>query len=184
MKTYIRTNGRLIVQVLDFRDERFSEIVENINLLGFIEVELTDEIVDAIAAGTKLDYVDGRIETHSPTAEELIETFTVTRNRIITAIEAHDKSGAVNGFSIAVPGAEPVTMWLDRETRAGLERAIATDRALGREMTVIWYEGPPPVRFELPIALAEGLLLRLEAYDYTAGYPLRPEFDLQIPEAE
>ncbi len=122
------------------------------------------------------------------------------RERVVAAIEAHDKGPAVNSFTVG-----GISMWLDRETRAGLERAIATDETLGREMTSIWYEGSPPIEFKLPVEMAKGMLLQLEAYakeafnrtqshkaavyalgtareieayDYTAGYPDKLEFNL------
>ncbi len=163
-------------------------------------VEITSaywhELIDGQAQGK-------RIVTNAEGYPILVtgpQTVDEWKAKIIAAIEAHDKSDAVNGFTV-----DGLSMWLDRETRAGLERAIATDEALGNEMTSIWYEGPPPVEFKLPVAMAKGMLLRLEAYaketfnrtqshkatvyafdtakeieayDYTAGYPEKLTFNL------
>jgi hypothetical protein len=155
---------------------------------------IPEPVVPGKRAVLRADFETGRVWF------DLVDTVEGVRARIIAAIEAHDKSPVVNSFSIG-----GLSMWLDRETRVGLERAIDTDQALGRETTVIWHEGTPPVRFELPIALAEGMLLQLEAYaketfnrtqshkaavyslatiaeieayDYTAGYPDKLVFDL------
>jgi len=134
---------------------------------------------------------------------ELEETADGARARVIRVIEAHDKSEAVNSFSI---GGQ--RMWLDREERASLSRTIAIETAAGEATFSMWAAGSPPVRFDIPVAVASAMLnavesyakatynvtqghiaalyalasiAEIEAYDYTSGYPPRLEFNLEAP---
>lgn len=202
MKGYVRLEKEAIVQVLDPFDPRFEEVVVALKNQNYtlVEVDLTEDRINEIIAGGRFDYIDGQVVPRTPTAQELAELANAARQNKIADIEAHDKSEAVNSFTVA-----GLPMWLDRETRAGLSRAIETDKALGSETTVIWHDGvQPPMRFELPVAMAEGMLLQLEAYakatynrtqqhkaavynlktaaeieayDYTVGYPPKLEFN-------
>lgn len=128
-----------------------------------------------------------------------VETLEGVRKRIIGTIEAYDKSGAVNCFFVA-----GLPMWLDRDTRTSLARTISVDQEAGETSCSIWYEGPPPRPFNIPIEYALPMLDELEryakktynvtqshiaalyelntaeeieAYDYTAGYPDKLEFN-------
>ena len=130
---------------------------------------------------------------------ERIETLDGVRARVIAAIEAYDKSEAVNQFFVA-----GMPLWLDRDTRTSLARTIAVDQEAGEPTCSIWYEGPPPFEFKIPIDMAGPMLDALEryakacynvtqghiaalyaldtaadieAYDYRAGYPDKLEFN-------
>ena len=131
---------------------------------------------------------------------DLVETIEGFRARIITAIEAHDKSAAVNSFSVS-----GVAMWLDREQRTSLAHTIALAAEAGDDTFTMWAPGTPPVRFDIPVEMAGQMLnalelyakatynvtqghiasvyglatiAEIEAYDYTAGYPDKLEFNL------
>ena len=131
---------------------------------------------------------------------DLVETIDGARARIIAAIEAHDKSPAVNSFTVG--GA---AMWLDREERTSLARTIALAAGAGDATFSMWAPGTPPARFEIPVEMAGPMLdalelyakttynvtqghiaavyglatiAEIEAYDYTAGYPPQLEFNL------
>jgi hypothetical protein len=130
---------------------------------------------------------------------EMVETVDGARARVIAAIEAHDKSAAVNSFSV---GGMP--MWLDREERTSLARTIAIAATAGDPAFSMWAPGAPPQKFDIPIEAAGPMLdalelyakatynvtqghiaavyalataVEIEAYDYTAEYPDRLEFN-------
>lgn len=119
------------------------------------------------------------------------------REKVIANIEAHDKSDAVNSFTLA--GRQ---MWLDKETRVGLVNSINIEKSAGKETTSLWFDA---VQYEIPIDAALQMLAALElyaldcynitqahiasvkllddmgtleAYDYTAGYPDKLVFNL------
>lgn len=111
----------------------------------------------------------------------------------LAEIDAYDTSEAVNGFVL-----DGAMAWLDRNTRGGLARRLASEANDGREVTTLWLDTRS---FTLPIALAKALLDIVElyaadcfdvtarhkaavaamtdiesvrAYDHTSGYPDRP----------
>ena len=118
--------------------------------------------------------------------------------RLVAAdIDAYDKSSAVNEFFLGGR-----SMWLDDATRTRLAKRFDTDERDGKEVTRIVYEG---TAYTLPIQTARGLLYQLESYakkcfdrtnehqatvaalgsieavigyDYTTGYPPKPEFEV------
>lgn len=119
------------------------------------------------------------------------------REKVIAKIEAHDKSDAVNSFTLA--GRQ---MWLDKDTRVGLVNSINIEKSAGKETTSLWFDA---VQYEIPIDAALQMLAALElyaldcynitqahiasvkllddmgtleAYDYTAGYPDKLVFNL------
>ncbi len=151
-------------------------------------------VVPGHSAVLRADFETGRVWF------EMVETLDGARARIVARIEAHDKSAAVNGFTVG-----GVPMWLDREERASLARTIAIETAAGEDLFSMWAAGSPPVRFDIPIEMAGPMLDALEryakatynvtqghiaavyelatiaeidAYDYTAGYPAQLEFNL------
>ena len=130
---------------------------------------------------------------------ERVETLEGVRARVIAVIEAYDKSEAVNQFFVA-----GIPLWLDRDTRTSLARTITVDQESGEASCSIWYQGPPPVEFKIPIEYALPMLDQLEryakktynvtqshiaalyqlgtaddieAYDYKAGYPDKLKFN-------
>lgn len=201
MKTYIRTNGQTVIDVLDPRDERYGHIIANIDLDGFVQADITSAQLDQYNEGAAFDYVGGKIVPHQPTPEELAAALAEARRTKSAEIDAYDRSPAVNSFQI---GGAP--MWLDRDTRTSLSRTIALEAATGKTHSTIWYnEAEPPVCFDLPIPAMEAMLAALEvyakdafnvtqshkavlyelatvaeveAYDHTAGYPERLIFTL------
>lgn len=116
----------------------------------------------------------------------------------LVEIDAYDTSEAVNGFIL-----DGAMAWLDRDTRGGLARRLASEEAKGREMTTLWLDTRS---FTLPIALAKKLLDIIElyaadcfdttarhraavlamrdieevrSYDHTSGYPEHPVINTQ-----
>ena len=115
----------------------------------------------------------------------------------IRQIEDYDKSSAVNGFTY-----QGVPMWLDKNTRAGLKLRFEAEEAAGDENTTLWYGTQS---FTMPIASAKAMLNAIEVYaskcydktqehkatvnamrkadrviafDVTAGYPEKINFDV------
>lgn len=136
-----------------------------------------------IAAG----YTEHEAQQNTPTIEEV-------RQQKIAEIEAYDTSEAVNSFIL-----DGMAMWLPFELREKIRTRLPVEKDAGRDTTTLWY-GTTPV--ELPIELAGKLLDRIElyaadcydvtarhkadiealdsieaieVYDYTAGYPEKPE---------
>lgn len=93
-------------------------------------------------------------------------------------------------------------MWLDKSTRVGLKNSISIEKEAGRSSTTLWFNG---IKLVLDCTLALQMLSILELYalncynktaehknniqalktidevrnyDFTAGYPDKPEFNL------
>lgn len=124
------------------------------------------------------------------------ELLAMAKSRKLAEIEAYDQSDAVNSFTL---GGAP--MWLDAPTRQQLRISIEAYQAQGIETVAKWFNGQ---EFTFPVALwlamlnalevyaAEALnvteahkaavmaldtIEAVEAYDHTAGYPAKIEFD-------
>jgi hypothetical protein len=143
---------------------------------------------------------------HRPTEQEIGEAVAMqlvgARARLAAAIAAHDKSGAVNGFRIAIPGADPVEMWLDREERSALRIRFEAEQRAAVASTTLWAVGmsitiTPEVGLQMLDALelyaaasydrtqqhliavaGLGSVTECEAYDYAAGYPEKLTFEI------
>jgi hypothetical protein len=200
-KTYVKVSGTVIERILDYRDPRYQEIITNIPLDGYQEVSITDrQIDDFVWRGVELDVVDGAAVAHVPTPEEIERQLGEVRGKKIASIEAHDKSDAVNSFSVG-----GLAMWLDREERTSLARTIFLAAEAGDRTFSMWAPGEPPMRFDIPVEMAGPMLdalelyakatynttqshkaavyalatvAEIETYDYTAGYPAKLEFNL------
>lgn len=121
-----------------------------------------------------------------------IVTLEDAKARMRAAIEAYDTGEDVRGFVL-----DGVAGWLDRDTRGGVARRLASEEAAGRSVSTLWLGGRS---FVLPIGRARAILDKVEiyaadcfdvtaahkaaveslesiaavdAYDYTAGYPER-----------
>ncbi len=117
--------------------------------------------------------------------------------RKIALIKDYDKSQGVNSFAL---NGQPA--WLDKATRVGLVNLLTIEKAAGRIETELWLNG---VSYTLPIDMVLQMLVVLELYakdcynvteqhianvrkledinriwnyNYTKGYPKRPEFNL------
>lgn len=115
---------------------------------------------------------------------------------VIARIKAYDSSDAVNQFTY-----NGLSMWLNDAMRTKLSKRFDTDEQDGKDVTRVTYEG---VSFDLPIATARVMLHQIEsyatacfdktndhiaavnalttvekveAYDYTQGYPPKINFD-------
>lgn len=71
-------------------------------------------------------------------------------------IQRYDISPEVNSF--ALMGKQ---MWLAKDTRVGLVNSINIEKAAGKEVTTLWFDG---VRYEIPIGQALQMLAALEIY--------------------
>lgn len=129
--------------------------------------------------------------------DEGVRTLEDAKSERISKIEAYDRSVAVNMFTV-----NGITMWLDKATRAGLLLRITAEQAMGETVTTLWFG---TIKFEIPIERAFNMLYAIEiyasgcydktaahkaavekldsieavdAYDYTAGYPMKLTFTL------
>ena len=129
--------------------------------------------------------------------DEGVRTLEDAKSERISKIEAYDRSVAVNMFTV-----NGITMWLDKATRAGLLLRITAEKAKGETVTTLWFG---TIKFDIPIELAFDMLYAIEiyasgcydmtaahkaavekldsieavdAYDYTAGYPMKLTFTL------
>lgn len=117
--------------------------------------------------------------------------------RKIALIKDYDKSQGVNSFAL---NGQPA--WLDKATRVGLVNSLTIEKTAGRTETELWLNG---VSYTLPIDMVLQMLVVLELYakecynvteqhianvrkledmnrvwnyNYTKGYPQRPQFNL------
>lgn len=127
-------------------------------------------------------------EPHIPTLEEL-------KAAKVAEIEAYDASPAVNEFFIGNQA-----LWLDKDTRVGLNFSLAMEESTGATESTLWYDN---ICFTLPIAQYKAMLVavemyakqcynvtaqhkanvlaletkeEVEAYDYTGWYPEKVNF--------
>lgn len=201
MESYIKVkeNGE-IIQVLDYRDPRYQIIIDSIDLGGFVQTELTDEQINAIASRQRLMLQDGHVVPYQETEEEKLRALETAKDAKIKEILAYDSSDAVNCFYVS-----GLPMWLDKATRTSLAYTIEVEAEAGQVITRLWYDSQPPVPFDLPIQVMKQMLGALEQYakitydvtqehkamvyglkrvediqdyDHTAGYPEKLSFDL------
>lgn len=139
--------------------------------------------------------------SHYPTAEEIeaakAREIPFYKSVMISNIEAHDSSSAVNGFLI-----NDNEVWVDRTVRASQMTAILSAEILEKSDVTLAFGG---VSYTLAIADAKEMLATIESYaldvnnvtiahkntimnsnsleailafDYTNGYPEKPSFEL------
>lgn len=119
------------------------------------------------------------------------------KDMTVEKILRHDSSPAVNSFTLA-----GTRMWLDKATRVGLANSVNIEKAAGKDMTMLWFDG---VQYGIPVDSALQMLAALElyaldcynvtqahiaavrllddmealeGYDYTTGYPEKLVFNL------
>ena len=153
--------------------------------------EFEDERVDCIEA----------VVLHEPTQADFdamnASYLEDVKRSVLIAITEYDLSSNVNGFVLG-----GVEAWLDKATRVGLVNLLDSQKAEGQAETTLWLNGTPIV---LGVDAALSMLRQLEiyaglcynkteahkaaiaqlttaaeveAYDYTAGYPERPIFEV------
>lgn len=71
-------------------------------------------------------------------------------------IKDYDTSERVNEFTI-----QGMSVWLDKETRAGLMLRLDSETAVNKQETTLWYNG---YEFTLPIQQAKQMLYAIEVY--------------------
>ena len=153
-----------------------------------IDYAETEEEVNEIMDYTK-DYFDFVIQP--------VDDLEKHKRDKIREIEVYDISENVNGFFF-----NGALLWLDKDTRTGLVNTLNSAVIVGREVINIWFSG---MYITLHIEEARQMLAALEiyatdcynvtaqhkvdvmaletieavdAYDVTAGYPQRPEFNM------
>ena len=119
------------------------------------------------------------------------------KEAVFAAIEAYDKSSAVNGFYL-----NGQKVWLDKATRVGLMNSTSIAKAMGQDTTTLWFG---VMQIEMNCDKAIGMLSALEMYalecfnvtathkkavvelntvedvleyDYTKGYPEKLRYDI------
>lgn len=141
------------------------------------------------AVERKVWVYDGvRLETGGMTSEAALTA--AAQKMVLTEIEKHDSSTAVNGFIL-----NGQRVWLDKATRVGLMNSTTIAKAMGKSTTTLWLGD---VKLVVECDKAIQLLSALEMYalecfnvtaahkkavaemstvesvleyDYTAGYP-------------
>lgn len=76
----------------------------------------------------------------------------------IAEIEAYDVSSSVNCFTL-----NGIPMWLDRGTRLTLKNRMEAEAAVGKEHTVVWYEG-----MNIPMNIGDCLQLLIDLENYAS----------------
>lgn len=99
-------------------------------------------------------YDDGWQDYVPPTPPE--PTLEEMKEEKCHEIDRYDSSSAVNEFFIG-----NASMWLDKNTRAGLMLRIDSEIAVGKETTTLWYD---TLSFTMPIRKAKELLYAIEIY--------------------
>lgn len=150
----------------------------------------TDETVQLAESLYELVEIDFGVR-EKPTELE------VEKRKVIKAIDDYDVSIEVNSFFL-----NGLQVWLDKSTRVGLMNSITIEKEAGREETTLWFNG---IRIVVGCTLALQMLSILElyalkcynktaehksnvqaltsvedviSYDYTQGYPEKPEFNI------
>ena len=91
--------------------------------------------------------------THEITPEEL---FIQAKNQKLDEIINYDSSTEVNEFYIG-----DMSVWLDKNTRAGLKLRFEAEKAMGVIETTLWYND---IEFILPVDIAVQMLYSIEIY--------------------
>lgn len=145
--------------------------------------EVTEEIYYAI----KVDF--GLAEEISPLDK--------AKKDILKKIDEYDKSANVNSFFL-----NEAKVWLDKNTRVGLQNSITIEKEAGKTETTLWFNG---IKLVIGCTPALQMLSILElyalncynktaehknnvqnlttleevlSYDYTQGYPDKPVFNV------
>jgi hypothetical protein len=147
-----------------------------------------------------------KVFDHEPTPKErvdaTIEWDDAAMAELLARIAGHDKSETVNSFSVAIPGGDPVTMWLNREERGALRTRFEIEQRTGMASTTLWASGlSVTITPEMGLGMLDALELyaaasydrtqqhflaaaslasvaECEAYDHTAGYPEKITFEI------
>ena len=125
------------------------------------------------------------------------KTLQEVKTQKLADLEAYDTSTAVNEFYF-----EGMPLWIDRDTRLALKDRLERETVAGKESTMLRFG---PLKVELPIETASQVLTgimfyadaayditadhilaisaleiieEVEAYDFTAGYPNKPTFNV------
>lgn len=187
---YTADEGKLIVRKSDdFIMGVSIDLGSADSIDNYEEREFPQDVIDQY---TKDDDEDGSVAPHEPTDEELLA---MAKSSKISEINAYDRSGAVNSFTI---GGQ--SMWLTVDERQQLATQISANEAIGRSTMAKWFGG---VSYEFPLGTWKQMLVALEvyagdalnvteshkaavmamddianveAYDITAGYPERLAF--------
>ena len=145
------------------------------------------EVAEEIYYAIKVDF--GLAEEISPLDK--------AKKNILKKIDKYDKSANVNSFFL-----NGVKVWLDKNTRVGLQNSITIEKEAGKTETTLWFNGMKiVVRCTLALQMLSILelyalncynktaehknnvqnLTTLEevlSYDYTQGYPDKPVFNV------
>lgn len=162
-------------KTLNIEDADSKDYIEYLSLIADIKYKV------------RLDF--GMTEEKDPLEE--------AKKKVIRKIDEYDTSDQVNSFYLG-----GVKVWLDKSTRVGLQNSITIEKEAGREETTLWFNG---IKIVVGCTLALQMLSILElyalncynktaehksnvqkltsvedvmAYDYTKGYPDKPEFNI------
>ena len=158
------------------------------------QIVIVKDGMRTINPSEEMIYNDGWVEYITP---QYIEDIDHVRNRKIHEIEDYDSSPEVNEFFV-----NGLPVWLDKATRVGLVLRFQSEKAVGKSVTTLWYNG---IQFSMLIELGEQILCaienyasacydntqlhlsvlstlqtieEIESYDHTTGYPEKLNFNL------
>lgn len=113
-----------------------------------IRFDLQENPADADGRAQGISYLEQTFD-HEPTLDEV-------KAAVAAGIDQYDGSEAVNSFTV-----DGMAMWLDKQTRTSLSYTLSVVEG---DVTTLWYEGLPPVAFELPAGQLKQMLAALEQY--------------------
>lgn len=130
-------------------------------------LECINPIVNKWAVRFDLQVIKGR-ENEVTYMEEIVDhepSLGEIKTIIVDGIDHFDCSPEVNSFTV-----NGFPMWLDKQTRTSLSYTISVEeqvRNLTDNNTVttrLWYNGTPPVYFDIPTGRLKQMLAELEMY--------------------
>lgn len=165
----------------EYRDEN------NTSLYGVLLSEGTNDQIEDINYNIKVDFNMAPEKSPLDRAKQLV----------LRKIDQYDTSSNVNGFML-----NGVQVWLSKDTRVGLMNSVTIEKNAGKEQSTVWFNGICiTVNCDAAIQMLSSLELyalacynqtaqhrlavsqltdisKVQAYDYTAGYPDKLSFTI------
>lgn len=190
LTVYVSATNQQEIQNALAGKEDINVYTDNEAVQQLVETFVGFKYIHSIAGTSAAGIYEVNISDVAPTLE-----YVITRKQ--EGIQAYDTSEEVNAFTLG-----DKNMWLDKETRVGLVNSINIEKAAGKQVTALWFDA---VQYSIPIDMALQMLNSLElyalncynvtqshiaavkaldtiekveAYDYTVGYPDKLMFNL------
>ncbi len=165
----------------EYRDEN------NTSLYGVLLSEGINDQIEDINYNIKVDFNIAPEKSPLDRAKELV----------LRKIDQYDTSSNVNGFML-----NGVQVWLSKDTRVGLMNSVTIEKNSGKEQSTVWFNGICiTINCDAAIQMLSSIELyalacynrtaqhrlavsqltdisKVQAYDYTAGYPDKLSFTI------